>query len=236
MSDSLRRTAAHLLPHQAVLAEAWADAMLRSGGPSSEEARRLQQESLATLLDRLSRGEVDVLLRDEAVEATSLARQGASFASQALAIRVLDRCCVPFLLQACPDKEALAECLLALDELADRRLEILVRAQEDEAARRLVEAQEQAAQSADRARERDAGQRGAAAVRGAEPAPRGAGRAAGPRSCGGSPACSTRSGLMQEAADTIRARMNHTLRGGRGARRRRRPGRALGRPRGRRAA
>ena len=54
---------------------------------------------------------------------------------------------------ACPDREALAESLLALDELGDRRLEVLLAAQEDESARRLVEAQEQAARAAERARE-----------------------------------------------------------------------------------
>jgi hypothetical protein len=153
MSDALRRTAEHLLPHRAALADAWAVALARAGASPSEEARRVQEAALSALLTRLSRGEADALLRDEALEAEAAARQGASFASPALAIRVLDRCCVPFLLRACADKEALAECLLALDELADRRLEILIRAQEEEAARRLQEAQEQAAQASDRTRD-----------------------------------------------------------------------------------
>src|SRR5262245_22567678 len=152
MTDNLRRTAEHLLPHREALADAWIAALARGGG-ASEGTQRAQQAALQALLDRLSRGEADALLREEAAEAERAARQGASFAERALAIRVLDRCCVPFLLQACADKESLAECLLALDELADRRLEILVRVQEDEAARRLLEAQEQAAQAADRARD-----------------------------------------------------------------------------------
>ena len=39
--------------------------------------------------------------REESAQAEQAAREGASFAERALAIRVLDRCCVPFLLQAC---------------------------------------------------------------------------------------------------------------------------------------
>jgi putative methionine-R-sulfoxide reductase with GAF domain len=42
---------------------------------------------------------------------------------------------------------------LALDELGDRRLEVLLQAQEEESARRLIDAQEQTAQTQERARE-----------------------------------------------------------------------------------
>ncbi len=209
MSDTLRKTAEHLLPHREALADAWIAALARGGG-ASEGTQRAQQAGLSALLDRLSRGEVDALLRDEAAEAEKAARQGASFADRALAIRVLDRCCVPFLLQACADKESLAECLLALDELADRRLEILVRVQEDEAARRLLEAQEQAAQAADRARDvtrtNDALRKSEAqSERRAELV---ALLSAVVRRLAG---MLDAEGLMQEAADTIRARMNHTF-------------------------
>ena len=126
------------------------------------------------------------------------------------AVRVLDRCCVPFLLQACADKEALAECLLALDELADRRLEIVIRAQEDEAARRLVDAQEQAAQASDRTRDvtrvNEALRKSEAqSERRAELV---ALLSAVVRRLAG---MLEPEGLMQEAADTIRARMNHTF-------------------------
>jgi hypothetical protein len=210
VTDALRRTAEHLLPHREALADAWTDAVCRSGVPDSEGLRRGQAASLTSLLDRLSRGDVETLLRDEAAQAEAAAREGASFAERALAIRVLDRCCVPFLLQACADKEALAECLLALDELADRRLEILIRVQEDESARRLLEAQEQAAQAAERARDvtrtnealrksEAQSQRRAELVALLSAVVR---RLAGMLDA---------EGLMQEAADTIRARMNHTF-------------------------
>ncbi len=210
MSDALRRTAEHLLPHQEALADSWSEALARSGAFPSEEARRAQRSSLATLLDRLSRGEVDALLRDEVAEASAMARAGASFADRALAIRVLDRSCVPFLLSACADKEALAECLLALDELADRRLEILVRVSEDESARRLLEAQDQAAQAAERTRDltrvNEALRRSEAqSERRAELV---ALLSAVVRRLAG---MLDAEGLMQEAADTIRARMNHTF-------------------------
>jgi len=210
MTDALRRTAEYLLPHQGALADAWTAAMTRSGLPASEELQRTQQAALSTLLERLSRGEADALLRDEDAEAQASARQGASFATRVLAIRVLDRCCVPFLLQSCADKEALAECLLALDELADRRLEILVRVQEEESARRLVEAQEQAAQAAERTRDVT---RANEALRKSESqsdrrAELVALLSAVVRRLAG---MLDAEALMQEAADTIRARMNHTF-------------------------
>jgi GAF domain-containing protein len=66
---------------------------------------------------------------------------------------MLDRSCLPFLLAACPEREALAEALLALDELGDRRLEVLLREQEQESHRRLIESQEQAAHARERSRE-----------------------------------------------------------------------------------
>jgi putative methionine-R-sulfoxide reductase with GAF domain len=210
MTDTLRRTAEHLLPHREALADAWTAALARNGAAVSEESRRAQAAGLSALLERLSRGEVDALLRDEAAQAEKAAREGASFAERALAIRVLDRCCVPFLLQACADKESLAECLLALDELGDRRLELLVRVQEEEAARRLLEAQEQAAQAADRARDVS---RSNEALRKSEAqserrAELVALLSAVVRRLAGMLDAET---LMQEAADTIRARMNHTF-------------------------
>lgn len=208
--DVLRRAAGHLAPHQAALAESWADALGRNGAPVSEEARLECAASLEGLLGRLSRGEPDALLADEAAEAEEEVRLGGSLQARAQAIRVFDRCCLPFLLQACPDKETLAECLLALDELADRRLEILVRVQEEEAARRLLEAQEQAAQAAERSRELTRAnealskseahsQRRADLVGLLSTVVR---RLAGVLDA---------ERLLQEAAETIRARMNHTF-------------------------
>jgi GAF domain-containing protein len=150
---ALQKAAAYLLPHREALLEAWFRA-LRGVAPAPEgEIRGFCQRTLEALLSRLSRGEVQELLRDEAAAAAEAARAGASFQPVALAIRLLDRCCLPFLMAACPEREPLGEVLLALDELGDRRLEVLLKAQEEEAQRRLADAQDQAARAAERARE-----------------------------------------------------------------------------------
>lgn len=151
-ADALRATAAHLARHRDALADVWTGAVKDISGAPESEIRNYCGRSLDSLLGRLSRGEVDEFLKDEREAASHAARSGVSFRPVALAIRVLDRCCLPFLLASCPDREALAESLLALDELGDRRLEILIREQEEESHRRLIEAQEQAAQAQERAR------------------------------------------------------------------------------------
>jgi GAF domain-containing protein len=151
--QGLQRTAGYLAPHRDALLESWIRSLAQNRSAAEGEARALCAKALDALLDRLSRGEVEGLLEEEARAALGHAREGASFNALALAIRAFDRCCLPFLLKTCPDRETLAECLLALDELAGRRLAILLQAQEEESARRLLEAQEQAARAADKARE-----------------------------------------------------------------------------------
>jgi putative methionine-R-sulfoxide reductase with GAF domain len=108
-----------------------------------------------------------------------------------------------------PDRETLAETLVALDELGDRRLEAFLTAQEDESARRLVEAQEQAARAAERAREV---QRANEALRRAEAESRHRAEQIGLLSSVAHRIAPIREPeeLMQQAADQIRARMNHT--------------------------
>ena len=149
----LQRAAGYLAPHRDALLESWVRSLVQNRSAAEADARVLCTKALDALLDRFSRGEVEALLEEEARVALGHARAGASFNALALAIRAFDRCCLPFLLKTCPDREALAECLLALDELGGRRLEILLQAQEEESARRLLEAQEQAARAADKARE-----------------------------------------------------------------------------------
>jgi putative methionine-R-sulfoxide reductase with GAF domain len=149
----LQKTAAYLAAHREALVDAWSRAVAElSPGPTAE-IRSYCSRTVDTLLGRLSQGEVDVLLRDEALAAIDSARTGASLHPLALSIRVLDRCCLPFLLAGIPDRETLAEALLALDELGDRRLESLLKAQEQETQRRIEEVQEQAARADERARE-----------------------------------------------------------------------------------
>jgi GAF domain-containing protein len=153
MSEALSRTAAHLAAHRDALLESWIQAL---GGLSPVPAGELRDYCARTvdgLLTRLARGEVEAFLASEAEAAAETARQGRSLRPIALAIRVLDRCCLPFLLQSLPERESLAQSLLALDELSDRRLELLLQAQEDEAARRVIEAQDHASRAEEKARE-----------------------------------------------------------------------------------
>jgi putative methionine-R-sulfoxide reductase with GAF domain len=152
-AEALRKTAEYLTPHRLPLVETWAHALDEVAPAPDREVHAFCEATVDRLLARLSSGEVEGLLSDEAVAAAEAARSGVTLLPLALAIRVLDRCCLPFLLSACPDPDALGEALLALDELGDRRLEILLRAQEEESARRLIEAQEQADRAAERARE-----------------------------------------------------------------------------------
>jgi putative methionine-R-sulfoxide reductase with GAF domain len=153
LSAVLRRTAAHLVPQREAVVESWAGAVAGiSPGPPSE-LRSYCSRTVDALLGHLARGDLAGLLAAEAAAAGEAARAGASLLPLALAIRVLDRCCLPHLAAACPDRESLAESLLALDELGDRRLEVLLRAQEEESARRLIDAEEQAARARERARE-----------------------------------------------------------------------------------
>lgn len=153
LTPVLKLLAGHLKPHRDAIYESWVAAIQEVAQVPEEELRGYAAHALDAMLERLAREDVEGLLRDEARAADEAVRSGTTLGPFALAIRTLDRACVPFLLTAIPERGSLAEALLALDELADRRLEILLRAQEDEAARRLVEAQEQAAQARERARE-----------------------------------------------------------------------------------
>jgi L-methionine (R)-S-oxide reductase len=153
LGPALKKTASHLLPHRESIRETWILAIVQSGAASEDQARPFCIRSLDSLFDRLGKGDVEGLLAEEARTAVEAARAGRSSQLPALAIRLLDRCCVPPLLAACDDRESLAECLIALDELGDRRLEALLQAQEEESARRLIDAQEQAARAGERARE-----------------------------------------------------------------------------------
>jgi putative methionine-R-sulfoxide reductase with GAF domain len=209
LAAALQATANHLLPHRDALVESWVAALSAVTPAPAPSVRDFCTRVVDTLLSRLARGEVESWLADEALKAEAAAQAGTSLYPFSLAIRVLDRCCLPFLLAACADSESLAECLLALDELGDRRLEILLRAQEHESARRLVDAQDQAARSVEKvgelARLNDALRRSEAQSQHraeqigllSEVARRIA-RVTEPER------------VMQDAAEAIQARMNHT--------------------------
>lgn len=153
LDDALSRTAEYLRPHRDALLESWIAALGAVQSGPHEDVRAYCTRTVDALLEHASRGQVEAFLAAETADAAQAARAGRSFLPVALSIRVLDRCCLPFLLTACPDKESLAHCLLALDELGDRRLEQLLRAQEEENGRRVTEAQDQAARADERSRE-----------------------------------------------------------------------------------
>jgi putative methionine-R-sulfoxide reductase with GAF domain len=107
------------------------------------------------------------------------------------------------------DKDDVVEVLDALDELAMRRVEALLAAQEEESARRLVEAQEREAQARETVR---AGQRVSEALRRAESESRHRAEQIGLLASVAHRIAPIREPgeLLQQAADTIRARMDHT--------------------------
>ena len=206
---ALQKTAEHLLPHRDALVESWVGALSAITPAPVPSVRDFCTKGVDTLLGRLSRGEVEALLADEALKAEAAAQTGTSLFPLSLGNRVLDRCCVPFLLAACPEPAALADCLLALHELGARRMEILLRAQEHEAARRLLSAQEHAARSVEKVTElgrlNDAlrrleaqSQHRAEQIGLLSEVARRIARVTDPER------------LMQEAAEVIQARMNHT--------------------------
>jgi putative methionine-R-sulfoxide reductase with GAF domain len=209
LAPTLQRAAEWLRPHRDAILETWVHALADVGTAAEAETRETCARALDTLLNRLAAGDVEGLLAAEARQAAQEARRGASFLATALAIRLLDRRLVPFLLRSCPEREALAETLVALDELGDRRLEVLLAAQEEESARRLVEAQEQAARAAERARDV---QRANEALRRAEAESRHRAEQIGLLASVAHRIAPIREPeeLMQQAADQVRARMNHT--------------------------
>jgi len=210
LAAALEKTAAHLRPHRDALVESWVRAIAALVPDPPGDIRGFCARGLDGLLDHLEQGRVEELLREEAAEARAAAQAGISLGLRAVAVRVLDRCCLPLLLAACPEREPLAECLLALDELGDRRLEALLWAQEQEAARRLGEAQDQAAAAAERVIELA---RANEALRRSESRSQHWAEQIGMLSTVVHRISSVLEAerLMQEAADAVQGRMNHTF-------------------------
>ena len=210
LAAALEKTAAHLRPHRDALVESWVRAIAALVPDPPGDIRGFCARGLDGLLDHLDQGRVEELLREEAAEARAAAQAGISLGLRAVAVRVLDRCCLPVLLGAGPDRESLAECLLALDELGDRRLEALLWAQEQEAARRLGEAQDQAAAAAERVIELA---RANEALRRSESRSQHWAEQIGMLSTVVHRISSVLEAerLMQEAADAVQGRMNHTF-------------------------
>jgi GAF domain-containing protein len=150
LADSLRRVAARLSPRREELVAEWTRALVASDPGADPEVRSFCERGAEALLARLSRGEAEAMLGEEAVEAVAAAASGASFQEPLRVLRALEASCLRALVAACPDAGELAESVAALAELGARRVESLLRAHEQEAARRLAEAQDQSARAVDK--------------------------------------------------------------------------------------
>jgi putative methionine-R-sulfoxide reductase with GAF domain len=209
LASALKRATERLRPHRDAILDDWVRALVSSGSENETEVREGCARSLDALLVRLSTGDVEGLLAEEGRSAGLDARRGASSLIASRAIRALNRCLIPHVVALEVEPEALVETLGAFDDLATRRLEALLAAQEDESARRLVEAQEQAARATERARE---GRRTNEALRRAQAQSHHRAEQIGLLASVAHRVAPIREPeeLMQQAADTVRARMNHT--------------------------
>jgi len=205
---TLQRAVERLRPHRDAITEEWARSLAPLGSGTEEEVREDCARSLDALFVRLTAGDVEGLLAEESRQASLDARRGASTVVRARAVRVLSRCLRSRLIDREPEPDLL-ETLAALDELALRRVEALLAAQEEESTRRLVEAQEQGAQAAERARE---GRRVNEALRRAESESRQRAEQIGLLASVAHRIAPIKDPgeLMQQAAESIRARMDHT--------------------------
>jgi len=152
-TETLRAIANHLLPRRSELLDNWSTTVAALLPNEDEGLSDHCARALGSLLERLAVGELEEFLEGEAQAAAEAAGSGSSLHPAALAIRALPRCCLPFLSQAIADPHELAEALLALDELGQRRMELLLTAQDEESARRLIEAQNQATRAEEKAHE-----------------------------------------------------------------------------------
>jgi GAF domain-containing protein len=206
---SLRAVAESLGPRRDAFVEAWARAVRSATAVSAADAAELCAREADALLARLSAGAVAELLADDGASAAQALRAGKSLHPWIVATRVLAPCALSLLETALPDKAAVVESLLALHELSIRRLEAFLRAQEEDGARRLADAEDQAAKAQERAQE---------ASRTNEALRRSEGRSQHRAEQLALLSSVTHriagildpDALMQEAATTIRARMNHT--------------------------
>ena len=208
LAAGLQRIVPRLESHRDAILEAWLRALGEVAAPSRGDLRESCARELDELLSRLGRGEAEDLLEEEAREGAARAHAGSSLQWRAQALSRLDRCCLAALVGS-PGGEGSAEAVLLLSEMAGRRLEGLLRASEDEGHRRLLDTQEQVEQAAQKARELE---RANEALRRSEKQSQHRAEQIALLSSVVHRIASILDPerLMQEAADAIQARMNHT--------------------------
>jgi L-methionine (R)-S-oxide reductase len=209
LAASLQKAAERLEPQRAAILEAWLRALADVPEPADGDLRESCAGEIDHLLARLRLGEAEELLQEEAREAASRARAGSSLQRRARILSRLDRCCLAALAAGGADGDSRAEAVVALAELATRRLEALLRASEEEGHRRLLETQEQGARAAEKARELE---RANEALRRSERQSQHRAEQIALLSSVVHRIASILDPerLMQEAAEAIQARMNHT--------------------------
>jgi putative methionine-R-sulfoxide reductase with GAF domain len=198
-----RKAAEALRTHAEAVAEAWARVAAESSGEEAAGPAAFRDE-LEAVIEGLAEGTWEGLLAADARRALALVQEGTSLAALAARIAGLTRACA----EALPAGPAQADGAVAVGDVVRRRLETLVRAQEEETSRRLVEAQDEVA--AEREKGRELAQ-GFEALRRAEGQHR---RRADQIALLGSvahrlAAIREPDRLLQEAAEVIRASMNY---------------------------
>jgi GAF domain-containing protein len=208
LADALRQTAERLRPHRQALVDQWTRALASEPDPDPE-VRTFCERGVDALLDRLSKGEAEEMLREEATEAAAAAASGASLQDAVRALHALEGSCLLALVAACPDADALRAALAPVAELCARRVEGLLRAHEQEAARRIASAEDQAARAGERIVEL---QRANEGLRRSELQSQHRAEQIAMLSSVVHRIAPLRDSdqLLQEAADTIQSRMSHT--------------------------
>jgi putative methionine-R-sulfoxide reductase with GAF domain len=153
LAATLQKAAPLLEAQRAAALKAWLRGLSDAQVPAEGDLRDSCARAIDSLVARLAAGAAEELLEEEAREGARLARAGTSLQSRARTLALLDRAWMTALSADGLAGDGIAEAQRALAELGARRLEALLRASEEEAARRLQETQEQAAQAADKARE-----------------------------------------------------------------------------------
>ena len=206
LGAALQKAARELEAQRTAILEAWLRGLSAAPLPAEGDLRASCARELDLFVERLGRGAAEEVLDEEAREGARLARAGKSLQARAQSLSLLDRACLAALAAGAGEG---AEAALAMAELAARRLEALLRASEEEGTRRLLDAQEQAAQAAERARELS---RANEALRRSEGQSQHRAEQIALLSSVVHRIASILDPerLMQEAAESIQARMNHT--------------------------
>jgi putative methionine-R-sulfoxide reductase with GAF domain len=204
----LRLVGETIAAHREALVVALASALRFHGSIGADEAATLSEGEVDALLEALRTGDVVGLLARDAANLLATPRGGSAVGPVLATMGSCVRCCAPFLESLEP--AARQEALLDLHELFVRRLEGLLRAEEDDLGRRLAETQDQLARADERAalatRENEGLRR--AEERSRHRAEQIALLGAVTRRIAG---ILDPDRLMQEAAAAIQARMNHTF-------------------------